>query len=88
MDPANRAGRLRNVPRLDKIPPDVRTTYLGEFTHEHADKIAAELEARQIVWWFKQPGFISRVWEHGVRLFVDRTRLEECERIAAEVIGG
>ncbi len=76
------------MPRLDKIPPDVRTTYLGEFTHEHAEKIAAELEARGIVWWFKQPGFISRVWEHGVRLFVDRTRLEECERIAAEVIGG
>jgi hypothetical protein len=73
------------VPRLDKIPPDVRTTYLGEFTHAHADAIAAQLESRGIVWWFKQPGYLSRIWEHGVRLFVDRERLAECERIADEV---
>ncbi|MGZ8630934.1 MAG: hypothetical protein ACXWZF_08215 [Actinomycetota bacterium] len=72
---------------MDTIPPDVRTTYLGQFTHEHAEAIADRLQARQIVWWFKQPGFLSRLWEHGVRLFVDRAKLEEARRIAAEVLG-
>jgi hypothetical protein len=75
------------MPRMNTIPPDVRTTYLGQYTPEHAGSIAERLEAREIVWWFKQPGFLSRLWEHGVRLFVDRTKLEEARRIAAEVLG-
>jgi hypothetical protein len=75
------------VPRMDTIPPDVRTTYLGQFTREHAETIAGRLEAAGVVWWFKQPGFLSRLWERGVRLFVDRARLDEARRIAAEVLG-
>jgi hypothetical protein len=66
---------------------DVRTVHLGEFTHEHAEEIAARLEAADIVWWAKVPGFFSQIWERSVRVFVDRERLAEAEAIAAEVLG-
>lgn len=65
---------------------DVSTVYLGQFTHEHAEAIAAELEAEGIVWWHKVPGFFSAVWEHGVRLFVDRERLNEARAIADRIL--
>ena len=65
----------------------VSTVYLGEFTHEHANAIAGELERADIVWWYKQPGYISQVWEYGVRLFVDRERLDEAERIVEQILG-
>jgi hypothetical protein len=63
------------------------TVHLGQFTHEHAEAIAGELEAARIVWWYKQPGYISSVWEHGVRLFVDRERLDEARAIVDRVLG-
>ena len=63
-----------------------RTVHLGQYTPEHANAIAAELEAAQIVWWYKAPGFLSQIWEHGVRLFVDRSRLEEARAIADRVL--
>jgi hypothetical protein len=65
---------------------DVHTVHLGQYTHEHAESIAAELEAAGIVWWYKAPGFLSQIWEHGVRLFVDRTRLEDARAIADRVL--
>ena len=65
----------------------VSTVYLGQFTHEHAEAIAAELERADIVWWYKQPGYISAVWEYGVRLFVDRERLDEAKEIVGRVVG-
>jgi hypothetical protein len=67
---------------------EVTTVHLGQFTHEHAEAIAADLEAAGIVWWYKVPGFLSRMWEHGVRLFVDRERLEEARAIADRVLAG
>ena len=67
-------------------PPRVSTVHLGQFTREHANAIAGELERAGIVWWYKEPGFLSSIWEHGVRLFVDRDRLEEAEAIAARVL--
>lgn len=67
---------------------DVSTVHLGQFTHEHAEAIAAELEAASIVWWYKVPGFLSTMWEHGVRLFVDRERLAEAKAIADRVLAG
>jgi hypothetical protein len=67
-------------------PSKVSTVHLGQFTWEHANEIAGELERAGIVWWYKQPGFLSSVWEHGVRLFVDRERLEEARAIAARVL--
>jgi len=66
----------------------VKTVHLGQFTHQHAEAIAAELEAAGIVWWYKQPGYLSSIWEHGVRLFVDRARLDEARAIADRVLGG
>lgn len=69
-------------------PPKVRTVHLGQYTHEHANEIAGELEQAGIVWWYKQPGFISSVWEHGVRLFVDRDRVDEARAIVDRVLGG
>lgn len=64
-----------------------RTVHLGQFTREHANAIAGELEAAGIIWWYKEPGFISAVWEHGVRLFVERERLDEARAIADRITG-
>ena len=66
--------------------PGVITVHLGQFTHDHADAIAGRLEEAGIVWWYKEPGSISRIWEHGVRLFVDRDRLAEARAIVATVL--
>jgi hypothetical protein len=70
------------------VTDDVRTVYLGQYTPEHANQIAGELEAAGIVWWYKAPGFLSQIWEHGVRLFVDRTRLDEAKAIAERILEG
>jgi hypothetical protein len=65
---------------------DVTTVYLGRYTWEHANEIAGELEDAGIVWWYKQPGFFSQIWEFGaVRLFVDRARLDEARTIADRI---
>lgn len=64
------------------------STYLGQYSWEHANAIAARLEAAGIGWWHKQAGGITRVLfagEWGVRLFVDADRLDEARAIAAEV---
>jgi hypothetical protein len=65
---------------------DVITVHLGQFTRDHANTIAGRLEDAGIVWWYKEPGSISRIWEHGVRLFVDRDRLAEARAIVAAVL--
>lgn len=61
------------------------TVYLGQFTWEHANRIAADLEDAGIAWWCKNPGTLSYVFfrEWGPRLFVDRERLDEARGIAA-----
>jgi hypothetical protein len=68
----------------------ITTVYLGQYTHEHANAIAAELEEAGIVWWFKNPGTVSYVLfnEWGPRLFVDRDRLEEARAIAERFAPG
>jgi hypothetical protein len=68
--------------------PDVRTVHLGQYTPEHAEAIAAGLEEAGIVWWYKAPGFLSQIWERGVRLFVDRERLQDARAIADAVLAG
>ena len=65
---------------------DVHTVHLGAYTHAHAEAIAVQLENAGIVWWYKAPGFFSQIWERSVRLFVDRTRLEEAQAIADRVL--
>jgi len=66
--------------------PNVTTVHLGQFSRETANEIAGELEAAGIVWWYKQPGWLSSLWEFGVRLFVDRDRLDDAREIARRVI--
>ncbi len=68
------------------MPADLTTVHLGRFTRETADEIASELEARHIVWWYKEPGWLSQVWEFGIRLFVDRDRLAEAKEIADRIV--
>ena len=68
----------------------VRTEYLGQFTDEHADTIAGELEAAGIAWWHKTHGRLMRVisfQDWGTRLYVDEARLDEARRIAERVTG-
>ena len=64
----------------------ISTVYLGQYTREHADLIAHELEEADIVWWYKDPGYLSQIWEWGVRLFVDRRRLQEARAIAERIL--
>lgn len=68
-------------------PSRIRTVHLGQFTREHANDIAGELERAGIVWWYKEPGYISSVWEYGVRLYVDRERLDEARAIVVSLLG-
>jgi hypothetical protein len=63
----------------------VTTVHLGHYDRETANDIAGELERAGIVWWYKEPGFLSQVWEFGVRLFVDKARLTEAKEIARQV---
>jgi hypothetical protein len=68
----------------------ITTIYLGQFTWEHANRIAEQLEEAGIVWWVKNPGTWSFVLfrEWGPRLFVDRERLEEARTIAERIAPG
>jgi hypothetical protein len=63
----------------------VSTVHLGQYTRETANAIAGELEKAGIVWWYKEPGYISQVWEFGVRLFVDKRRLPDAKAIAERI---
>ena len=68
------------------LNPDVITVHLGQFSRETANEIAGELEEAGIVWWYKDPGWLSSLWEFGVRLFVDKQRLSEAKGIAQRVV--
>ena len=76
------------MPWNAKIPPEVRTVHLGQFTPDHAEQLAEQFDAAGIVWWTKEPGFINRVWQLGVEVFVDRARLDEARAIADHVLSG
>jgi hypothetical protein len=75
------------MPGLGSVPADVRTVHLGAFTPPHAILLAEELDSREIVWWSKSPGFLSRIWEFdSVHVFVDRAKLEEAREIASRIL--
>lgn len=63
------------------------TIYLGQFTWDHANEIAGELEEAGIGWWAKNPGTLAYVFfrEWGPRLFVERDRYDEARAIAARI---
>jgi hypothetical protein len=64
------------------------SVYLGQFTDDTANMIAEQLEAASIAWSYKQAGRFTRIFfmgEWGTRLFVDKERLEDAKRIAAQV---
>jgi hypothetical protein len=68
--------------------PGPPTVYLGQFTWAHANAIAERLEQAGIVWWHKQAGPFVRFFfagDWGVRLFVEKTRLEEARQLAESV---
>jgi hypothetical protein len=73
------------MPWNPNIPPEVRTVHLGEFSPAHARRIGRELDAAGIAWWTKDPGFLSRLWQLGIELFVDRSRLDDAREIAERV---
>ncbi len=66
----------------------VKTTYLGQYTDEVANRIAGELERARIPWMYKQASWVTRalfMGEWGTRLFVDATRIDEAKTIAARL---
>lgn len=68
--------------------PRVSTTYLGQFTEEHAEAIAGALEEAGIVWWHKASGRLVRTLfagDWGVRIFVDSSRLDEAKDVVRRV---
>src|SRR5206468_1435340 len=82
-------GRVVGSVRMQgPYDPNVSTVHLGQFTRETANAIAEQLEKAEIVWWYKEPGWLSSLWEFGVRLFVDKTRLKEAKEIVERVTAG
>jgi hypothetical protein len=67
------------------VSEDITTAYLGRYSRETANLVAAELEERDIVWWYKEPGIMASLWEFGVRLFVDKKHLAEAKEIANRI---
>ncbi|MGZ4210970.1 MAG: hypothetical protein ACXVQX_10290 [Actinomycetota bacterium] len=66
----------------------LRTAYLGQFDHEHANRIAAALEEAGIAWTYKQFGRLTKLFfagDWGVRLFADSSRIDEARTIASHV---
>lgn len=67
-----------------------KTTYLGQYTDEHAETIAAQLEEAGIYWWHKKSGRLVRTIfaaDWGVRLFVDESKVEQARAIVKKVLG-
>ena len=82
---SSRASLKRTMANRMPSDPDVITVYLGQFPRDEANRIAEGLEEVAIPWWYKEPGFLSQIWEFGVRIFVDRERLEDARQIVARV---
>jgi hypothetical protein len=76
------------MPGWQNVPPDVRTVHLGEFTPKNAERIAKALDEAGIVWWSKEPRGLTRIWQLGVELFVDRTKLDEARALAQAISSG
>src|SRR6185503_252100 len=81
-----RCASLRPMSSKDRTGRDrawpAHTVHLGRYTRVHANAIAGELEKADIGWWYKEPSWLSTIWEFGgVRLFVDRDHLAQAKEI-------
>ena len=80
------------MPPQEDAAPESRawpahTVHLGRYTRVHANAIVEELEQAHIGWWYKEPGWLSNIWEFGgVRLFVDGKHLAQAKEIAARIL--
>lgn len=66
----------------------LRSVYLGQFEHEHAERIAAALEEAGIAWSYKQSGRLMNLFfagEWGVRMYVDAARVDDVKTILARL---
>ena len=66
----------------------MKTVYLGQYTDDVANLIAAELEEANIGWSYKQASTLTRIFfmgEWGTRMFVESSRLDEARAIAERV---
>lgn len=66
------------------------TVQLGQFTEENAERVLAALDGAGIVCWYKRHGRFVQVLsaaDWGVRVFVDRDRLDEARSLAREIVG-
>lgn len=66
------------------------SVYLGQYTDDNAEAIAARLEDAGISWWHKRAGALTRfvfAGEWGTRLFVAADREDEARAIAEDVTG-
>ena len=71
-----------------RTKPRIKTAMVGQFTHEHAEAIAKELEEAGIAWYYKQAGSIVQTFfrgDWGVRLFADVSRADEIRAIVKRV---
>jgi hypothetical protein len=69
---------------------DTPTVYLGQFTEDNAEAIAARLDDAGIAWWHKTHGRLMRLLsaqDWGTRLFVEQARLDDARHIAEQVAG-
>lgn len=65
-----------------------RSVYLGQYDDHVANLIASALHEAGIPWFFKQSGWLVKVFfmgEWGTRLFVDVSRLDEAREIADDL---
>jgi hypothetical protein len=60
--------------------------HLGEFSHRNATLIVEALEGAGIACWTKNPTSLTRIWQLGVEVFVDRSRIDEARRIAVDIV--
>ena len=67
----------------------LRTVQLGQFEHDHAERICHDLEHAGIAWTHKEFGRLVRLLsaaDWGVRLYVDSRRLDEAKAIVKRLV--
>jgi hypothetical protein len=82
------SGRIVGPPATPFGSPESTVPYLGQFTEENADRVAAALDEAKISWSAKQSGsFMQTIFaaDWGVRLFVDDVDADGAFAIATTI---